>query len=95
MVNRSIKAATPASSLGRNHGLQIEQRDYLIASKHSGLDGEIADIADTADEEFPAFDSDEFIKLAHLWCESMCLLSTMSTCVLYLISGSSSPVAEG
>ncbi|KAH8745252.1 hypothetical protein F5883DRAFT_529591 [Diaporthe sp. PMI_573] len=66
MMNRSIKAATPATSLGRNHGLQVEQRDYLIASKQPGLDG---DSADSADEEFPAFVSDEFIKLAHLWCE--------------------------
>ncbi|KAH8744543.1 hypothetical protein F5883DRAFT_529862 [Diaporthe sp. PMI_573] len=76
MMNRSIKAATPATSLGRNHGLQVEQRDYLIASKQPGLDG---DSADSADEEFPAFVSDEFIRLAHLWCESMCLLSTTAS----------------
>ncbi|KAH8747299.1 hypothetical protein F5883DRAFT_584212 [Diaporthe sp. PMI_573] len=73
MMNRSIKAATPGTSLGRNHGLKVEQRDSVIASKQPGLDD---DSADSNDEELPAFGSDEFMKLAHLWCESMCLLST-------------------
>lgn len=69
----SIKAATPNTSPGGNDGLQLPERDCLIASKRPGLD---ENVAGSGDKEFPAFGSEEFMNLAHLWCESTCLLRT-------------------